>query len=201
MSSLKNKLYFRRGVIRDMPWVTYTCLAICALVFLLELPYLNTYSNPIVVNFGVQGNMVFKYNQYYRLITAGFIHLSWMHILMNGYSLYIMGPRLEALLGHGKYAALLFCSIIGGNLMVSYLAPFTIAVGMSTGLYGLMAYDIAILAKEYGWDAVWNDSGIRWTILVNLFMNFTPGISWQGHLGGAIVGIVFAATEGVARRV
>lgn len=191
-TKLKRLFNLKNSYLPDSPYISYFVLAACVAVFILEIPYLGPLVNPIVTNFGVTRRLVFEDGQFYRLITAGFVHLSWMHILMNGYSLYMLGPRIESKLGHFKYAILLFVAILGGNLFVCFLAPNSLAVGLSTGLYGLMVFDIASLAMEYGWDEVWNDSGIRYTILINLLLNFTPGISWQGHLGGAIVGIVFA---------
>ena len=192
MSWFKQRMYYKLQAIMNFPWITYSALGICILVFLWEIPYLSSYSNPIVENYAVNSSMVFSMKQYYRLITAGFVHLSWSHIIMNGYSLYILGPEVERAMGHGKYFALLICSIIIGNLAVCILAPYTSAAGISTGLYGLMVYVIARIAVNNGIHAIIEDSGIRWTILVNLIMNFQPGISWQGHLGGAITGLVFA---------
>lgn len=183
--------YYRN--LKFKPWITYLCIVLCVIVFLFTLPELSGYGYGlnIINRFGVARYYVAYMHQYYRLITAAFVHLSWWHIGMNMYVLWQLGTRIEDNLGHGRYAVLLLSSVLLGNTFVCLLSPRSLAAGMSTGLYGLMIYDIVHLARRYGLRTILQDPGIRYTIIVNLILNFIGGVSWAGHLGGAVAGLVF----------
>lgn len=180
-----------------MPWITYLCIILCFANFLRELSLQSKEGwNEAAVECGaVYPPFVTQAHQYWRFITAGFVHFSWWHLLMNMYVLWQLGPGLEMGLGKGLYMVLLFGSMILGNVLTCYMGEdnHAISAGMSTALYGLMAFEIVYLAGMYGWTSVLQNRSVLYTLIVNLLMNFLPSISWKGHLGGACFGIIFAA--------
>ncbi len=132
-----------------------------------------------------------KRGQFYRLVTAGFLHLSPVHILMNMIALYNLGSFLEPLLGSIRFVIVLVLSIIGGNLLVTYQGnPQTRTVGISGGLYGLMMVYFVLLFRLGLLQNPSVYSSVIRTIVLNVMISFTPGVSLQGHAGGACVGIV-----------
>lgn len=170
------------------PVVTYTIILACTLLWVLEvIPGLG----PQVVSL-LAFSPARLYNDpfaAYTVFTGGFLHdpafpNGIVHLGLNMYTLWIFGQVLETRLGRGRYIALYVLTLAGGSLGVWALAPTTYVVGASGALFGLMGA-LLVLQRRLGAD---------WTQLaVLLAINFAwglffSGISWQGHLGGAVVG-------------
>lgn len=137
--------------------------------------------------------MQVKRGDYYRLITAGFLHVRPYHILMNCFALYNIGTAIEPYLSSGIFAIVLILSIIGGGICCTFLSKQdSLTIGISGGVFGLLAAYIVILYKL---DLLSNPSiytDIIRVLGVNLFISLMPGVSWQGHLGGFLVGLITA---------
>lgn len=133
---------------------------------------------------------------YYRLLTAMFLHYGIIHLLLNMYALYILGRSLEAALGPVRFAALYLIAGLGGNVAAYIFAPNALSAGASTAIYGLFAAYFLIL-KRLGRDA----SSVIPIILINVVLTFTiPGISIAGHLGGLVTGAIAGAGLAYAPR-
>jgi membrane associated rhomboid family serine protease len=127
--------------------------------------------------------------QIYRLLTSAFLHYGAMHLLLNMWALYVVGPSLEGLLGRARFSALYLLSALGGSVTVYLLAPLTTATaGASGAIFGLFGATLIVgrrLRMDVGWVVA--------VIVINLVFTFTiPRISWQGHLGGLITGLLVA---------
>jgi membrane associated rhomboid family serine protease len=163
--------------------VTYALLAINVVLFVGDLLLGGALYQLMAYTAGLTGV------QPWRMLTSAFMHGSILHILFNGYSLLIFGRILEQALGRGRFLALYLLSAFGGSVAVLLLAPNTVVVGASGAIFGLLAAFV-VIQRRLGGNAV--------QILVVLGLNFAmgflvPGISWQAHLGGAIVGAAVAA--------
>jgi membrane associated rhomboid family serine protease len=136
-------------------------------------------------------------HEYYRLITSGFLHSGLLHIALNMYALYWLGSLLEPQLGHVRFLALYFASLLCGSLGALLASPEAVTVGASGAIFGLMGAAF-ILERTRG--TQWMQ-GILPVIAINLVFSFTiSGISWGGHLGGLIGGGIAAlAIEGAGR--
>lgn len=127
----------------------------------------------------------------WRILTTGFLHAGILHLAMNMYALWIVGPFLERMLGRWRYLGLYFLSLAGGTLAVVLVAGgpstqawFTPVVGASGAVFGLFGA-IALVLNHTGRNA----QQILVVIGINVVISFTlPGISWQAHLGGLLVG-------------
>ena len=127
----------------------------------------------------------------WRMLTSGFVH-DWngpWHILLNSYAIWIFGRQLEPLLGQLRFLLLYLTSIIGGSVAVLWLSdPAIPVVGASGALFGLMGAYFIVLRSLGG-----NPSQIFALIAINFSMGFfVSGISWEGHLGGLITGLLVA---------
>ena len=128
--------------------------------------------------------------EYYRLLTAAFLHGSVLHILLNMYALYLFGPPLEAALGRVRYASLYLISALGGTAVsYAFSPPAGASLGASGAVFGLLAAFL-VVNRHLGRET----SGV----LVLLGINFVyglvvGGIDWRAHLGGMIAGILCAA--------
>jgi membrane associated rhomboid family serine protease len=129
------------------------------------------------------------HGQVYRLATSAFLHYGLMHLLLNMWALYIVGPALETVLGRLRFAALYGLSALGGSVVVYLFAPLnTATAGASDAVFGLFGATF-VVAKRLRSDVRW----VAAVIIINLVFTFTvPHISWQGHVGGLITGTVVA---------
>ncbi|MBM0202762.1 rhomboid family intramembrane serine protease [Micromonospora sp. STR1s_5] len=135
--------------------------------------------------------------QWYRLVTAMFLHYGVLHLLLNMWALWVLGRSLEANLGRVRFAALYLIAGLGGNV-AAYLfsSPRAATVGASTAVFGLFAA-LIIIERRLGRDI----SRIIPILVINLvFTLAVPGISIPGHLGGLVVGALMALVLAYAPR-
>ena len=129
-------------------------------------------------------------HDYWRLITGGFLHAGLIHIGFNMYILYWLGTMLEPSLGHARFLALYFASLLAGSFGALLLSPNEVTVGASGAVFGLMGAAF-VLQRARGMDPM--QSGVGPLILLNLALSFIiPNISIGGHLGGLVGGALAA---------
>lgn len=173
------------------PVVTYVLLAITSFIGLVQLiPGLNA---PITQALGFYAPFLYPHlfpvpSEPWRLLTVLFVHGSFVHLALNMLALWMLGQSLEPMLGRARYLALYLISGLGGSVAVAILAPGTWTVGASGAIFGLLA-SLLIIGRHIGA----NVTGILVILAINFaFGFFAGGISWQAHLGGAIVGALVA---------
>lgn len=130
--------------------------------------------------------------EYFRFLTAGFVHYDILHLLMNLMALINLGRILEQVYTRGQYLTILLVSIITGSMFVFIAQDNQVVVGLSGGLYGLLG---ALIVYAYNSKAIQNPKvarGLFYTLFINLLISFIPGISLYGHLGGFIGGFFLA---------
>jgi membrane associated rhomboid family serine protease len=137
------------------------------------------------------------HGEYYRLLTAAFLHASLLHIAFNMIALYAVGPQLEAALGRWRFLALYVLSALGGSV-TSYLisSPIQAGLGASGAVFGLFGATLVVLKRMR-----MGAGGIAILIAVNLAIGFVvPGIDWRAHMGGLFTGMILAAAFAYAPR-
>ena len=128
--------------------------------------------------------------EYYRLITAGFLHAGLFHLLTNMLSLWILGSIIEPAVGHWRFGLIYFVSLLCGSFGALLLSPDELTVGASGAIFGLLSA-AAVVAWNRGFSLM--ESGLGIWIGLNLLITFTvPNISVGGHLGGLIGGAITA---------
>jgi membrane associated rhomboid family serine protease len=185
------------------PIVTYAIIAITALAFLVGL----------IPGVGglVEDALVFWAPALYpeltgtfepwRLLTAALVHAGFWHVGLNMLALWMIGRSLEPLLGHGRFLILYVLGALGGSVAVALLSFTTPVVGASGAIFGLFGA-LIVIGRHIGA----NIAGIAIILGVNLVIGFIPGfnVSWQAHVGGllvgALVGLIYARTRSVRRR-
>ena len=177
-----------------IPIITYVTAAACVFNYIRMTQLMKQYSpNDSAVQCGaVFGPYIVENGQYWRLITGGFVHFSIFHLLMNVYVLVSLGGTMEAAFGHILFFILLYGSVLMGNAFSVYMySDYSISGGMSSGMYGLIAAQLAMILILYGPQAILSSGSLLTVILLNLLMNFLPGVAWKSHLGGACFGVLF----------
>jgi membrane associated rhomboid family serine protease len=144
----------------------------------------------LALNFGLDAPDVAG-GDVYRLVTAGFLHAGVFHLLVNMYSLYILGSLLEPAVGRVRFLLIYFVSLLSGSFGALLTDPNKLTVGASTAIFGLMGAALVVM-RNRGIDPM--QSGLPLWIGINLVLTFTiTGLSKGGHVGGLIGGIVAAA--------
>jgi len=149
---------------------------------------------PVLFHFGAEyAPAVLVLQQWWRLLTAGFLHISFSHIALNMIALYFIGRLLERALGSWRFSIIFLMAVIGGNLTTLTLGQLqTISAGASGGIFGLFGAVIA-LGYLYPTQPFWQAQAKSMTIFVILSLLttiFTPHVDLSAHLGGFISGIL-----------
>lgn len=128
--------------------------------------------------------------EWWRLVTAGFLHFGPVHLLFNMMALWVIGRDVEAALGHGRFLAVYLVSLLGGSAAVMLLtSPGSNVAGASGAVFGLMGA-LAVLLRRLRFPL----GQVGGLIVANLLVTFlVPGISVAGHLGGLATGAAATA--------
>jgi rhomboid protease GluP len=140
-----------------------------------------------LVNFGAMYPPLIAMGQWWRLITAGFLHGSIMHILMNSWVLFDLGAQAEEFYGTSRMLVIYIVSTVVGFWASAHWAH--LSVGASAGIFGLIGAMIAFGVKErssYG--SALRGFYVRWA-LYGLVLGFIiPNIDMAAHIGGLAAG-------------
>jgi len=126
-------------------------------------------------------------HEWYRLVTSMFLHASIIHIGFNMYVLWVIGTPVEQYLGKARYLGLYFVAGLAGAAGALLQSPYGITLGASGAIFGILG---AMMVLE--WQVTGRLAGQAAALVaINLGLSFViPNISWGGHLGGLIGGIL-----------
>ena len=169
-----------------IPWISLVLIVLNAFVGIYKLA-------------GGEGNILVRYGmiagalqrgEYLRLILSGFLHTGWLHFASNMYALVIYGFVFERRIPGWKYLLIYIMSMLGSALLINFIGGSALHIGASGAIWGLMTANLVycLITKRkilYMLYAILAVAG-------NVVYTFSYGISWQGHLGGAIAGVLMA---------
>lgn len=175
-----------------VPYATYGLIGVNVVVFLICLAQAggtHMVNSSVMRNGALITGAGFD-DQYWRLLTSGFLHWSVMHLVINMLSLYIVGRDLERIFGTARYLAIYLISLLGGSGLVMALeGDPTLTAGASGAIYGLMgALLVVVLRLKLSPTTVLIVIGFNLALSIGL-----PNISLFGHLGGLVFGAASAA--------
>lgn len=127
---------------------------------------------------------------WWQLITSGFAHVELWHIGFNMLVLYLLGPNVEQIVGRWRFLAIYFVALLGGAAGVMLFSnPLSATLGASGAIYGLLGAVLMLALKHKG-----DVRGILTWIGINVVVSFLwANVSWQGHLGGLVGGVLATA--------
>lgn len=169
------------------PIVTYALIAINVAVFLLQFAI---GVNDVAGQYGMWPVGIAVGNEWWRLLTAAFLHGNWLHIMFNMYVLFALGPTLERVLGHGRYLLLYVLAALGGGVASYAFSDMqTVSVGASGAIFGLMGA-LVVAGRRLRYDI----TQVLMLLGINVVIGFLqPGVDWRAHLGGLVTGAAVAA--------
>ena len=146
-------------------------------------------SSPLLSD-GSVSRVAIDQGEYWRLITSGFLHVTFFHLLFNMFALYVLGSMLEPAIGRLKFGVVYFVSLLAGSFGALLLEPNLPTAGASGAIFGLMGAAVIVM-RDRGINPM--ESGIALWLGLNLLLTFTiSGISIGGHLGGLVGGLLAA---------
>lgn len=182
-----------------VPYATYALLAVLAAIFVVECmagldpsKFFTPSIGTLFAMGGLNWKLVVEQGEWYRLLSATFLHANVMHLVMNGIGLYLAAVPLERLLHRAWFAAVYAVSAVGGSFMsLAFNTPNTVGVGASGAIMGLFA---AGLVVSYRFPPGQLRSLLQANAVPVLVLSVLPVTSTAGavdlaaHVGGALSG-------------
>jgi membrane associated rhomboid family serine protease len=134
--------------------------------------------------------------EWWRPLTAAFLHIGPIHLALNMLAVLVFGSELERQLGRWRFLALYLLSALGGAASIQLFGnPLQPVAGASTAIYGLLgALGVLMVVRRQ------DLRGLLTLLAINVAISFLPGVSLLGHLGGLVAGAVTAGILVVTRR-
>jgi rhomboid protease GluP len=176
------------------PVLAWGLLGLNILVFAVETLVGGSENSATLIELGAKVNVLIAMGEYWRLVTPMFLHIGVMHILVNSYAIYAIGPEVEALFGRSRFFAIYLLSGVAGNVM-SYAFTPNLSAGASTAIFGLVGAEMVFFYRQrktlgaFGQRRLIN---ILLIIALNLFIGSSGGVDNFGHAGGFLGGILLA---------
>ncbi len=189
LSSRENRA---RAIALRKPLVTHALLGLLAAIFFLEVADDALSSPHSLVPYGANLSRLVAQGQYYRLLSANFLHGSFLHLYMNGLGLLALGSMIERLLGPARFLVIYTVSGVVGSIASAAMGRPFASVGASGAIFGLLGalawlnlrFRDALPAGYVQPRRTWIIVGAINTALPVLF----PQIDWVAHLAGLLAG-------------
>ncbi|MBU3143434.1 rhomboid family intramembrane serine protease [Clostridium sp. CF012] len=182
------------------PWITLGIIAINVIMYLITAYLSYVYANGSIFNsdtnvlilLGAKVNELIQKGQYYRLVSCMFLHGGIVHLGVNMYSLYAIGPMVEKVYGKAKYIAIYLISGICASIF-SYIFSTSVSIGASGAIFGLLGAVLVFAIKSKGKTGNAFIRSILSVIFINIFIGATlPNIDNFAHVGGLLGGMLIA---------
>lgn len=148
----------------------------------------------LTIRFG-QINVLVLEGEWYRMLTATFLHASTFHIFFNMYALYLFGPQIERQMGSAPFAAMYLATALAGAAAYLVAGQTGVAVGASGAIFGLFGAWIGATYRQRhtpAGRALFQRLAILLAINLALPL-FVSRIAWEAHVGGLVAGLLIVA--------
>lgn len=160
------------------------------------------WAGSLIEEYAAQANWLVADGEWWRILTAAFLHGSATHLLFNMWALYVFGPELERQVGSATFIALYLATAAAGGAAAYWLSEVnTVLVGASGAIFGL--FGVWLVGS---WRIRHTRAGaalyrqLLVLLGINAFFSFAvPRISWQGHLGGFLAGMLIGFLWGTIK--
>lgn len=193
------RLFLRRESLKQyIRWYPVTAsLIVLNVLLVIVMEIFGSSKNSItLLQFGAMFNIHGFQPEWWRYVTAIFLHAGWKHLLFNCFALYVFAPPLERMLGHVRYLVYYILCGVSGNLVSYWLhVKEYVGIGASGAVYGIYAayVFIALFRKDL------LDYSSRKTIQIIVSVGFVHSlvmfrrVDLWAHLGGFLGGLLLMA--------
>ncbi|MFI5457269.1 MAG: rhomboid family intramembrane serine protease [Isosphaerales bacterium] len=191
----RSALYVATPRVFITPAFILACVAVFAAMVAFGVPVLSP-TGPELVDWGAnEGVRIVLRREYWRLLTSVFVHGGLIHLAMNMWSLFVIGPLVERLYGNWAFAVLYVAAGLGGAIASVAASPLRIGVGASGAICGVLGALLAFLITHRRSIPVSLLKSLRANVLaIIVFMvilgKIVPNIDQEAHLGGLATGFV-----------
>jgi rhomboid protease GluP len=184
-----------------VPWLTYGLIAINAVIWLASLVYgadVSASPTDLLLRWGGNAASEVQRGEWWRLVSAMFLHSGLLHLALNMFGLYFAGVTVERIYGHRLFALIYLGSgLVGGALSLHFSAQTGVSVGASGAVFGVtgalliaMVLQRKHLPKSLGKQTLWS---LGFFILYSLAQGFSkPNVDNAAHVGGLLAGCLLA---------
>jgi rhomboid protease GluP len=180
------------------PTVTYVLFGINILIFILMSLAGGSENENTLLDFGVKANGLINQGEIWRLVTPIFLHIGPIHLFLNSYAIWIVGPQVEKLYGGARFTIIYILTGIAGVAGSYKYHPQSLSAGASGAIFGLFG---ALLVFGFKYRSSIPPmfqravgKGVFPVIAINLFIGYAiPGIDNSAHIAGLISGALLAA--------
>jgi rhomboid protease GluP len=177
---------------RGKPVFTYVFIAIQVIVFLLMEINGSSTNSKTLIEFGAKFSPFIMAGEWWRFLTPMFVHIGFLHLLMNTVSLYFIGTEVERIFGNFRFLLVYLFAGFTGTLASFIMTP-NLSAGASGAIFGCFG---ALLYFGFTYPKLFFRSmgkNVIVLIVINLVYGFAvPGIDNAGHIGGLIGGFLAA---------
>jgi membrane associated rhomboid family serine protease len=174
--------------------VSMVLLGINVVAFILQMATEGNINS--VFQLGAMQGFAVADGDYWRLLTAAFLHAGFLHIAFNMYALYLFGPFVERALGTSRFVIAYLTMAVSSSVFVYWLTePQVATIGASGAVFGLFGLALVLLIRTRQ-----DVRGLLVLLAINAFISLQGNISWQGHLGGFVTGVLLGAALAYAPR-
>jgi rhomboid protease GluP len=192
---LSRRVDFERRMSR-VPPVTLATLALLAVIFVAEVRMGALESRESIIAMGALARDRVAAGEYWRLLTAPWLHGGIEHLVGNGIALYVLGMVCEAVFGPVQFVVLYVLSGLAGSI-VSVLVSAGPSVGASGAIFGLQGAAIVLMRRERERLLV-RDRRVGFVLLIWAIYTIAGGLTDPfidngAHIGGALGGALLAS--------
>jgi membrane associated rhomboid family serine protease len=153
----------------------------------------------VLIGFGAkQNSLITQQHQYWRLVTCMFLHIGFVHFLLNNYALWIIGRDIEQIYGSARFLILYVTTGVLASMSSFYFSPNAVSAGASGAIFGLFGVMAAFAFKYRREIPAALSRDIRRRVLPIIAINLMFGFTARGivdnaaHIGGLIAGVALA---------
>ncbi|WP_162632640.1 rhomboid family intramembrane serine protease [Paraliobacillus zengyii] len=172
------------------PFYTYVLLVINVLMFLLLEWQGGSTSTETLIRYGAKYNPAILDGEWWRIVSSMFLHIGFLHLVMNMFALHIVGSLVERIYGVKRFLFIYFGSGILGGITSFAFSP-QLAAGASGAIFGLFG---ALLFFGLHYRRIFFQT-MGWNIIVIIAFNIIFGFVVQqidngAHIGGLVGGFI-----------
>ena len=193
-SDYERERYVPMPEVTRRPYLTYALLAINVVMFGLAELAGGTEDPDVLLDFGAMFGPLISQGEYWRLLTAMFLHSGFMHLGFNALALFIFGYLVERSYGHAPFFLIYFLAGLAGSVTSYLFNPTAVAAGASGaifGVFGALAAFLLLQRRAFGKHAQNSLIGLAIFVAIQFFIGLaTPGIDNWAHGGGLVAGFI-----------